>query len=189
MKLILRIKVTTIDNWEVKEKEEIIELLKEQMKVEGRLVGLYENSVNELSNAPVRHIMHMINLDSRKHIDICHTAIEILQGQDVFKEHKADILKGLKEHKTLEEDSIKRANKILGSVWIRENQALKILIEKLRDDEKRHHAALDKLTSKPFFRLDPRDFTAIMQGQEFAEERYRKSKEFREKRKERDTIT
>jgi hypothetical protein len=105
----------------------------------------------------------------------------ILQGQDVFKENKAEILKGLKEHKTLEEDTrAQRANKILGSVWIRENQALKILIEKLRDDEKRHNTALDKLTSKPFFRLDPRDFTVIMQSQEFAEERYRKSKELRD---------
>ena len=65
---------------------------------------------------------------------------------------------------------------------ISENQALKALIERLRDDEKRHHNALKKLSKKPFFRIDQRDFTVIFQGEDFAEERYRRSKEFREKK-------
>jgi rubrerythrin len=174
--------LTVTDKWEEKEKEEIIELLREQMKIEGRLVGLYENSAKELTSTPVRHLLHMINLDSRKHIDICHTAIEILQGRDVFKEHKDDLLKGLKEHMELEKDSVKRANKLLKSNLISENKALKALLEKLRDDEKRHHNALKKLSEKPFFQIDPNDFTVIFQGEDFAEDRYRKSKEFREKR-------
>ena len=170
------------DKWEEEERLEVIGLLREQMKVEGRLVGLYENSAKELTSTPVRHLLHMINLDSRKHIDICQTAIEILQGRDVFKEHKVDLLKGLKEHMELEEDSVKRANKMLSSNLISMNKALKALIEKLRDDEKRHHNALKKLSEKPFFQIDPNDFTVIFQGEEFAEERYRKSKEFREKK-------
>ncbi len=174
--------MSVTDKWEEEERKEIIELLREQMKVEGRLVGLYENSAKELKSTPVRHLLHMINLDSRKHIDICHTAIEILQGRDVFKEHKEDLLKGLKEHMELEEDSVKRANKLLKSNLISMNKALKALIEKLRDDEKRHHNALKKLSEKPFFQIDPNDFTVIFQGEAFAEERYRKSKEFREKR-------
>jgi len=174
--------LSVTDRWEEKERQEIIGLLREQMKVEGRLVGLYENSAKEIESPPVRHILHMINLDSRKHIDICQIAIEILQGTDVFKEHKEDLLKGLKEHMELEEDSVKRANKLLRSTLISENQALKALIEKLRDDEKRHHNALKKLSEKPFFQINPNDFTVIFQGVDFAEDRYRRSKEFREKR-------
>jgi len=174
--------LSVTDRWEEKEREEVIELLREQMRVEGRLVGLYENSAKELTSTPVRHLLHMINLDSQKHIDICHTAIEILQGTDVFKEHKEDLLKGLNEHMELEEDSVKRANKLLRSTLISENKALKVLIEKLRDDEKRHHNALKKLSEKPFFQIDPRDFTVIFQGEDFAEERYRRSKEFQKKR-------
>ena len=173
--------MSSTDKWEEKEKEELIELLKEQIKIEGRLVGLYENSAKELTSTPVRHLLHMINLDSRKHIDICQTAIEILQGKDVFREHKGELLKGLKEHMELEEDSVKRANKMLKSNLISMNKALKALIEKLRDDEKRHHNALKKLSEKPFFQIDPNDFTVIFQGEEFAEDRYRKSKEYREK--------
>ena len=55
---------------------------------------------------------------------------------------------------------------------------------KLRDDEKRHHDTLKKLSEKTFFRLDPNDFTVIMRGTVFAEERYKRSKEFWRKREE-----
>ena len=61
--------MSVTDKWEEEERKEIIELLREQMKVEGRLVGLYENSAKELKSTPVRHLLHMINLDSWKHID------------------------------------------------------------------------------------------------------------------------
>ena len=167
-----------------KEKEEAIRLLREQIQVEGRLVGLYEKSHKEIENRPVRHILHMIQLDSMKHIDICQTAIEILEGEDVLKDERKGLLTGVKEHVELEEGSIERADEILNNVWIRENKAIGELIKKLRDDEKRHHDTLKKLSEKTFFRLDPNDFTVIMRGTVFAEERYKRSKEFWRKREE-----
>jgi len=167
-----------------KEKAEAIRLLKEQIQVEGRLVGLYEKSHKEIENRPVRHILHTIQLDSRKHIDICQTAIEILEGEDVLKDEKRELLTGVKEHVELEEGSIRRADEILNNVWIRENKAVEELIKKLRDDEKRHHDTLKKLSEKTFFRLDPNDFTVIMRGSEFAEARYKRSKEFWRKKEE-----
>ena len=167
-----------------KEKAEAIRLLKEQIQVEGRLVGLYEKSHKEVENRPVRHILHMIQLDSRKHIDICQTAIEILEGKDVLKDERKELLTGVKEHVELEKGSIERADEILKNVWIRENKAIQELIKKLRDDEKRHHDTLKKLSEKTFFRLDPNDFTVIMRGPEFAEDRYKRSKEFWRKKEE-----
>jgi rubrerythrin len=167
-----------------KEKAEAIRLLKEQIQVEGKLVGLYEKSHKEIENMPVRHILHMIQLDSRKHIDICQTAIEILEGKDVLKDERKELLTGVKEHVELEKGSIERADEILKNVWIRENKAIQELIKKLRDDEKRHHDTLKKLSEKTFFRLDPNDFTVIMRGPEFAEERYERSKEFWRKKEE-----
>ena len=50
------------------------------------------------------------------------------------------------------------------------------------DEKRRHHEALKKLSEKTFFRLDPQDFTVIMRGTEFAEERYSRSEEFWSKR-------
>jgi rubrerythrin len=172
---------------EEKERQEAIRLLREQMQVEGKLVGLYEKTHREIENRPVRHLLHMIELDSRKHIDICQTAIEILEGEDVLEDERRELLTGVREHVELEEGSIERANKILQNVWIRENKAVGELLKKLRDDEKRHHDALKKLSEKTFFRLDPQDFTVIMRGTEFAEERYRRSREFWRKREEEST--
>ena len=170
------------DEFEEEERREAIRLLREQMQVEGRLMGLYEKSHREIGNRPVRHLLHMIQLDSMKHIDICQTAIEILEGEDVLGDERKELLTGVREHVELEEGSIERANKMLQNVWIRENKAVGELIKKLRDDERRHHEALKKLSEKTFFRLDPQDFTVIMRGIEFAEERYSRSKEFWSKR-------
>jgi hypothetical protein len=69
-------------------------------------------------------------------------------------------------------------------VWIRENKAVNELIRKLRDDERRHTQTLMKLTDKTFYRMDPGDMSYIMRGQEFADERYRRSKEYRERNEE-----
>ena len=46
------------------EKEKIIVLLWEQMRVEGKLVELYEDNVKEFMSALVRHLLYMINPDS-----------------------------------------------------------------------------------------------------------------------------
>jgi len=167
---------------ESRAKEEAIGLLREQMKIEGELVGLYEKTASEIKNKPVRHLLHMIQLDSRKHISICQTSIEILQGEDVLEEEKKELIKGLKAHMELEKNSIDRASEMLNNVWIRENKALTELIKKLRDDEKRHHKMLQKLAEKPFFRLDPDDWTLIFRDADWVEQRYARSREFQKKK-------
>jgi rubrerythrin len=172
------------DNRDEIERKEAVKLLREQILIEGKLVGLYERTAGEISKKPVRHLLHMINMDSRKHIDICQTALEILEGDDVLREEKAELLAGMEEHMRLEEESIERSNKILRNIWIRENKALTDLIRSMRDDEKRHHQALKRLSRKTFFRLEPGDVSAIIQGNHFAEERYKRSKEFWSKKRE-----
>lgn len=174
---------------EEKERGEAIDLLREQMRVEGELVGLYEKTAPGIESKPVRHLLHMIQLDSRKHIDICQTAIEILEGGEIFSEDKPELIEGLREHMELESGSIDRVNTILKNVWIAENRALNEMMKKMRDDERRHHETLKKLAEKPFFRFDPRDFTVIMRGIEFAEERYKSSKEYSERQSSRQEST
>jgi rubrerythrin len=168
---------------EEKSRQEAIQMLKEQIKMEGELIGLYERTAPEIENKPVKHMLHMIELDSRKNIDICQTVIEVLEGEDVFSEHKEELVEGLKDHIKMEEGAVQRAETLLKNVWIRENKALTELIKKLRDDEKHHTAALKKLSEKPFFRFLPGDFTGVFRGEEFAEERYKREKESRERQK------
>jgi rubrerythrin len=163
---------------EEKKKEEVVSSLLEQMKVEGKLIALYENTVQDIQSKPVRHLLNTIKLDSMKHIDICSTALEILQGADVLKEEKMNLKEKLAEHVELEKGSIDRANNMLKNVWIRENKALTELIEKLRDDEKRHTEALRKLADKTFFRWDGmHDMISWIHDAEWEDERYRRSKE------------
>lgn len=80
---------------EGKEREEVIGLLHGQLKVEGELIRLYEETEAEIHSNAVKYMLHMIAMDSRKHIDICQTALEFLEGNDVLKSEKAEILKGL----------------------------------------------------------------------------------------------
>ena len=163
---------------EEKEKENVIALLQKQLSVEDELVQLYEETAAVIKSRPVRHLLHMIQLDSRKHIDICQMVIEILQGEEMLSDKKEELIEGLQRHIELEQGSIDRANEMLKNVWIKETQGLKELIEKLRNDEKRHHKALKKLAEKAFFRLDPNEMVAIFRNMEWLEERYKRKRRF-----------
>ena len=164
-------------------KQEALDLLREQLKVEGELVALYNETAPEIENKAVMHLLEMVALDSRKHIAICQAAIEVLEGEDVLSEDKPAIIEGLQRHLELEEDAIRRADDLLKNVWIRENKALSEMIRKLRDDERRHIETMRKLSEKPFFRFEPGDLTVVMRGVEFAEERYRRERDYRERQK------
>lgn len=132
----------------------------------------------------MKHLLHRIQLDSKKHIDICQTAIDVLQGKDVLKPEKKELTEELQRHIELEKESIDKANKMLKNVWIRENKALSELIKKLRRNGKEHHQALKNLVRKEFFRVAYGDLYRLFR--DLAEryvkyERKKKKKETREK--------
>ena len=56
-----------------------------------------------------------------------------------------------------------------------------MLVEKLRDDEKRHHKMLQNLVKKPFFRIDPYDMVSVFRDEDFLEKRYLRKREFNKK--------
>ena len=156
------------------QKEDAVDLLLEQIEVEKKIIDLYEKAARAVQSKPVRYLLHAIKFDSMKHIDICSTVPEILQ--DVLQEEKTNLREKLTEHEKLEKGSIDRANNLLKNIWIRENKALKELVTKLRDDEKRHTAALRKLADKTFFRWDPDDMTLPFRATETVDSRYRQAK-------------
>ncbi|MHA2393312.1 MAG: hypothetical protein ACXAEX_15330 [Promethearchaeota archaeon] len=73
------------------------------------------------------------------------------------------------------------AEKVLKYPWLRNTKGLRELIEGWRDEEKRHHQSLKKLSEKPFIEADPNDFITLFGTDEKLEERYLRSKRFREK--------
>ena len=169
--------------WEREEsaKQEALVLLREQLKTEGQLVAMYNETAPTIEKGPGKHILEMIMLDSRKHIAICQAAIQVLEGEEVFTDDKPVIMENLAKHLEIEAEALKRANKLLQNEWIIETQALNEMIKKLRDDERKHIETMKKLVEKPFFKFDPRDLVVVMRGMEFAEERYKKQQAFREK--------
>lgn len=170
-----------VDDRDRESKAEAVADLIEQLSIEGQLVGLYEEYERASDNKAVKRLMQMFRLDSQRHINILQAAIEIIQGEEVFIEDKAPLKETLTRHLELEEEALKRANKILRNLWVEENQGLKNLIQMWRDDEKRHHAALKTITSRPYIRLAGNDFVAMFRDESFLEERYRRAKEFRER--------
>ncbi len=168
-------------------KREAVELLRRQVGVEDELVRLYAEVSEEMRSSAARHLLHMIQLDSAKHIDVCSLVIEVLEGEDVLEEEKEETLRGLQRHIELEKESIDLAKKMLDNAWIRETEGLKTLIERWKRDEEEHHAALRKIAGKTFFRIsDP--FATVFKTQEELEERYKKY-ERKKKEKEEETET
>jgi len=163
-------------------KQEAVEMLRNQLKVEGELIGLYEEHERKTNNKAMKRFMQMFRLDSQRHINILEAAIEIIEGEEVFIEDKKPLAETLEKHLELEKQALDNANKILGKSWVDENKGLKGLLQLWRDDEKRHHKAIKDLSSNTYLRPASNDMVALFRGEEFLEERYRKSKAFKEKR-------
>jgi hypothetical protein len=143
---------------EEKERLEVLTLLREQLEVEKQLIADYQETEEMVQSTAVRHLLKMHNLDSQKHVYLLQTVIDVLEGNQILSEEKEELIQGLNHHMEMEKDAIDRANKILKNVWIRETKGLNELIKRLRDDEKDHHKALEKLSKRHFFREDPFEF-------------------------------
>ena len=172
-----------LDERDRKRKNQTIEELKEQITIEGQLIGLYEEQERISDNLPMKRIMQMFRLDSQRHVNILQAAVEIINGEEVYIEDRNTLANTLSKHLELEAEALKNANKILSQDWVDENKGLKNLLELWRG-EKRHHSALKRIVDRPYFRIGSNDLVAVFRGEEFIEERYRRSKEYKEKMKE-----
>jgi hypothetical protein len=173
--------MTLFEKWKEEDLKEIVESLSEQLEIEGKLVGLYEEYEHGTENKALRRVMQMFRLDSQRHINILQAVIDVVEGEDMLIEDKKELHESLKKHLELEAEAVKRANKVLSKQIINENQGLKMLLEIWRDDEKRHHKALQELTKKTFYHISATDMVAIFKGEEFLEERHLRAKQFKEK--------
>jgi hypothetical protein len=174
--------MSLFEKWNEADRKEIVDSLGEQLEIEGRLVGLYEEYEQGTENKALKRVMQMFRLDSQRHINILQAVTEVIEGEDVLIEDKKELQESLKKHLELEAEAVKRANKVLSKQMINENQGLKMLLEIWRDDEKRHHKALQELMKKTFYPIGATDMVAIFKGEEFLEERHLRAKQFKEKK-------
>jgi rubrerythrin len=125
----------------LKSKDELINFMKEQIKVENEIVDSLNNALVEVKNPPVKGVLKGISLDSVKHAEMYAAATELLTSvsQALSQEH-LDRQKDLVEkHIRMEAELIKKISRVLPSV---ENEKVKLLLNAILADEKRHHALL-----------------------------------------------
>ena len=125
-------------------KDELIGFLKEQIKTENQIVDSLNRSLGEIGNPAVRGVLKGISLDSMKHAEMYSSAIGLLTTvQQALTQENLDRQTELVEkHIELEAKLIGKISKKLPSI---EDKKVKLLLNAILMDEKRHHELLKKV--------------------------------------------
>jgi hypothetical protein len=125
-------------------KEELIDFLKEQIKIENRIVNSLNSSLDDIRNPAVRGVLQGISLDSLKHAEMYTSAVGLLTSvQPALAQKQLDKQRELVEkHISLEAELIGKISEKLPSI---EDKKIKLLLNAILMDEKRHHELLKKV--------------------------------------------
>jgi rubrerythrin len=125
-------------------KDELIEFLKEQIKIENQIVNSLNSSLGDIGNPAVKGVLKGISLDSVKHAEMYTSAVGLLTSvQPALAQKQLDKQRELVEkHISLEAELIEKINKKLPSV---EDKKVKLLLNAILMDEKRHHQLLKEV--------------------------------------------
>ena len=125
----------------MKSKDELVNFMKAQIKVENEIVDSLNSALVDVKNPPVRGVLKGISLDSVKHAEMYAAAIELLTSvsQALSQEHLDKQRALVEKHIRMEEELIKKISKVLPTV---ENAKVKLLLNAILGDEERHHELL-----------------------------------------------
>jgi rubrerythrin len=173
-----------IDESELKERAEAKKILRDQIIIEGELIGLYEKTAKDVPNEIVKQMLRMIMHDSQKHIMMLGILVDFLDGKEVFTQDRKGLVDTLKRHLELEKESIHKGETLLNQSWLRDRKGYRTIVESWVEDERRHHKFLKELSDKPYIPISSDDFAAVFRDEDFFEERYKRSQAFWEKNRE-----
>ena len=122
-------------------KDELIQFLKDQIKVENKIVESLNKSLPEIGNPSVKGVLKGISLDSVKHAEMYSSAVMLLTTvSKALTQENLDKQKDLVEkHIRMEAELIQKIAKTLPSV---KDKKVTLLLEAILSDEKRHHELL-----------------------------------------------
>jgi rubrerythrin len=123
------------------EHDKLVSFLKNQIEVENEIVESLNNALIEIKNPPVKGVLKGISLDSVKHAETYAAAIQLLTSvpQALTQEHLDRQKKLVEKHIHMEEELIQKLKKVLPQV---EDKKVKLLLNAILADEKRHHELL-----------------------------------------------
>ena len=122
-------------------KNELVEFIKQQIKVEKRIVDSLKKGLKNIGNPPVKGVLKGISLDSVKHAELYTAALSLLTNvSQALQQENLDEQKDLVEkHIQMEARLIKEIEGILPTI---KNSKVQFLLKSILTDEKRHHAML-----------------------------------------------
>lgn len=125
-------------------KEQLIEFLKGQVKVENKIVESLNKSLLEIENPTVKGVLKGISLDSVKHAEMYASAVTLMTTvSKALTQENLDKQKDLVErHIQTEAELIKRISETLPSV---KDRKVMLLLTAILEDEKRHHGLLKQV--------------------------------------------
>lgn len=119
----------------------LLDFIQKQIQVEKKIVDSLDKALVDMKNPPVKSVLKGISLDSVKHADMYQSAYMLLTEtstaltQEDLDKHRALIEK----HIQMESELIEKIEIVLPTVT---NKKVKLLLNAILTDEKRHHALL-----------------------------------------------
>lgn len=125
-------------------KDELTDFLKEQIKIENKIVESLNSSLGEIGNPAVRGVLRGISLDSVKHAEMYASAVGLLTRVQpaLTQDHLDKQTELVEKHIHLEAELIEKINKQLPSI---EDKKVRLLLNAILMDEKRHHELLKRV--------------------------------------------
>jgi rubrerythrin len=136
--------VDKLRNPTMADNEQLIEFLKDQVKVENRIVQALNQSLPEIDNPTVKGVLKGISLDSVKHAEMYSSAVRLMTTvSKALTQENLDRQKDLlEEHIQTEAELIQKISKKMPSV---KDEKVKLLLAAILEDEKRHHELLKQV--------------------------------------------
>lgn len=127
-----------------KPKDDLIEFLKNQVKVEKEIVASLEKPLRTMKNPAVKGVLMGVSLDSIKHAELYMSAITLLtEYSTALTQENLDEQRALIEkHIEIETRLIKILEKKIPAV---ENKKVVFLLKAILSDEYRHHEMLKQV--------------------------------------------
>ncbi|MCW3995541.1 MAG: ferritin-like domain-containing protein [Candidatus Bathyarchaeota archaeon] len=124
-----------------KNKERLLDFLKNQVVVEQEIVNSLEKALVDMKNPAVKGVLKGVSLDSVKHAELYTSAITLLTNPSVaLSQQNLDEQRALVEkHIAIEAELIKKLQDMMPQI---ENKKVEFLLKSILQDECRHHAML-----------------------------------------------
>jgi rubrerythrin len=125
-------------------KDELVKFLKDQIKIENKIVDSLNKSLPDIGNPAVKGVLKGISLDSVKHAEMYGSAVTLLTTvSKALTQENLDKQKDLVEkHIQMELELIQKIGKALPNV---KDKKVTLLLQAILSDEKRHHELLKKV--------------------------------------------